>query len=578
MWNGPRHSPGANIVLVEANSASDTDLFAAVDYAHHLAGVSVISMSWGSDDIAADASFDQGLSSRYLATPTGHQGITFVASSGDNGVASFPSTSPNVLSVGGTDLYLNSNGTIASETAWTPQVSGGTTWSGGGGVSQEFAGRKAPDVSYNAGIGMAVYDSYASGGWTGVGGTSAGAPQWAALIAVADQGRAAAGLGTLDSATQTRAALFAAASADFHDITQGSTQFQSTGAGYDLATGLGSPVANRLIPYLASHGGAGGGTTTTTVPAAPATLTATANSSSQVTINWSPSTGATGYTVYELENGQAVSIGTFGASLLSDTISNLNASTTYSFQVAAFNSAGSAATNWALVTTKAAPVVTAPTGVSASTPNSTTINISWNAVANATGYKVFEVAGGKTTQVATVTSGTSASITGLTAGSTVSFYVTAYNATSTANSATVSVTLPSAATGTLSAPTNVTATATSSTTGTVAWTGSTGATGYEVYYWNGFRSVLLGTFNSSTTSVTIQGMSAGSTYYFYVAAYNNTKVAASDWVALTTSATAAFAAANSGDSHSSTTGSTAGHAATDAIFGDADPWWLLRRF
>ena len=63
------------------------NLFAAVNYARQQAGVSVISMSWGSDDNAANASYDQNLSNTYLVTPSGHQGITFVASSGDDGHA-----------------------------------------------------------------------------------------------------------------------------------------------------------------------------------------------------------------------------------------------------------------------------------------------------------------------------------------------------------------------------------------------------------------------------------------------------------------------------------------------------------
>ena len=160
-------APAANIVLVEANSDSDANLFAAVNYAREQTAVSVISMSWGSDDSAADASNDQALAAADLVTPSGHQGITFVAASGDNGVPEFPSTSPAVLAVGGTNLYLNSNGTISSETYWTPQTIDGTTYSGGGGVSQEFPGRVVPDVSYDAGVAYDVYDSFTGGGgWT----------------------------------------------------------------------------------------------------------------------------------------------------------------------------------------------------------------------------------------------------------------------------------------------------------------------------------------------------------------------------------------------------------------------------
>ena len=182
-------APGANIVLVEANNDSDSNLFAAVNYARQLASVSVISMSWGSDDSATYASNDQSLAAQYLVTPSGHQGITFVAASGDTGVPEFPSTSPNVLAVGGTDLYLNSSGAVTNETAWTPETQGGVTYSGGGGVSQEFSGRKVPDVSYNAGEGYDIYDSFTGGGgWISVGGTMpdrpSGRPSWRSPIKV----------------------------------------------------------------------------------------------------------------------------------------------------------------------------------------------------------------------------------------------------------------------------------------------------------------------------------------------------------------------------------------------------------
>ncbi|MES1213837.1 MAG: fibronectin type III domain-containing protein, partial [Singulisphaera sp.] len=356
-------APGANIILVEANSASDTDLFAAVNWARQQAGVSVISMSWGSDDSAANASYDQALSSQYLVTPSGHQGITFVASSGDDGHPNFPAESPNVLAVGGTDLYLTASGAITKETAWTPTTSGGQTWSGGGGVSQEFSGRKVPDVAYNAGIGMAVYDTYGSDhGWVSIGGTSAGAPQWAALIAIANQGRALAGLSTLNGATQTLTALYAAPASDFHDITTGSTQFQSAGVGYDLATGLGSPVANLLVPYLVSYGSSGstGGTTTTNSnPTAPTNFQASALSTTQISLSWTSSTGETGYHLYEKVNGgSAVLVGTYTAGVTSATVSSLSPGTTYSFELEAYNSSGTAATSWIQATTQSATTTT----------------------------------------------------------------------------------------------------------------------------------------------------------------------------------------------------------------------------
>src|SRR6185437_14474404 len=78
--------------------------------------------------------------------------------------------------------------------------------------------------------------------------TSAGAPQWAALVAIADQGLAQAGKGSLDGA-QSR--LYQLSSSDFHDVTAGGNGY-SAGAGYDLATGLGSPLANLVVADLVS--------------------------------------------------------------------------------------------------------------------------------------------------------------------------------------------------------------------------------------------------------------------------------------------------------------------------------------
>ena len=107
-----------------------------------------------------------------------------------------------------------------------------------------------------------VYDSYNntdnSGPWVQVGGTSLAAPSWAALIAIANQGRVLAGgaplSGPLDGPGQTLAALYAISSTDFNDITSGSNGVFSAGPGYDEVTGLGSPKANLLVADLATYG------------------------------------------------------------------------------------------------------------------------------------------------------------------------------------------------------------------------------------------------------------------------------------------------------------------------------------
>src|SRR5262249_37912009 len=153
---------------------------------------------------------------------------------------------------------------------------GESAWSGsGGGASRYFAKpsyqtayngtrRGSPDVSYDAdpNSGFAVYNTY-DGGWEQVGGTSAGAPQWSALVAIADQGRIAAGRGSLDGATQTLPAIYALSSADFHDVTTGSNG-NAAKAGYDLATGRGTPRANLVVNDLVGSTASAAATTTTT--------------------------------------------------------------------------------------------------------------------------------------------------------------------------------------------------------------------------------------------------------------------------------------------------------------------------
>ena len=95
-------APGASIVLIECNSAGLQDLLdAGARTAASLPGVSVVSMSFGSSEFASEQSFDGD-----FTTPSGHQGVTFVASTGDSGSpGEYPACSPNVMAVGGTSLY-----------------------------------------------------------------------------------------------------------------------------------------------------------------------------------------------------------------------------------------------------------------------------------------------------------------------------------------------------------------------------------------------------------------------------------------------------------------------------------------
>jgi subtilase family serine protease len=253
-------APGARILLVEARSEDSSDLMNAVRYAASQPGVSVVSMSWGGGEFSSEASFDS-----YFTTPAGHAGVTFVASSGDAGSPTWPGISPNVLSVGGTTLQLTSNGSYGSESAWSQSGGGVSTYEPRPGY-QVYAStgslrRTTPDVAFNANpsTGLYVYDSY-NGSWFSIGGTSAGAPQWAALVAIADQGRALQGKSSLDGPTQTMYALYrmsqTAEYTYYHDVVSGASN-NSAGIGYDRATGLGSPIASQVISALVAWNGSG---------------------------------------------------------------------------------------------------------------------------------------------------------------------------------------------------------------------------------------------------------------------------------------------------------------------------------
>jgi subtilase family serine protease len=244
-------APAATIVLVQSADARLGNMREGISTALTFSP-SVVSMSWGLNDTATRPD-------NFVAV-----GVSFVAASGDFGTpALWPAASPDVTAVGGTKLNTTSRGDYNSEKAWADS---------GGGLSANYtqgayqatitpgnpgALRGLPDVSYNADptTGVAVY-SATLGGWSQVGGTSAGAPQWAGLIAIANSLRASASKPALTGAnTAIYNALYGGA---FNDVTAGPNNGKcgplcKAGPGYDYLTGLGSPKANVLIPALVGY-------------------------------------------------------------------------------------------------------------------------------------------------------------------------------------------------------------------------------------------------------------------------------------------------------------------------------------
>lgn len=230
-------APKARILLVEAKSPSGASLISAIDYARNRSDVVAISMSWGGPEYQTEINYDSHFTSPY--------GATFFASSGDNGTGvEWPAVSPNVIGVGGTTLHFNSKGTLSSETAWSG--------SGGGvssfvtepdfqinfGILKLNSKRAVPDVSYNAdpSTGFSVYQK----GWMVVGGTSAGAPQWAAMRAL---GKNIANSNLYNDASKKYSQFF-------RDVSKGTNGdcnlYCSAKKKYDTVTGLGSPITYKF--------------------------------------------------------------------------------------------------------------------------------------------------------------------------------------------------------------------------------------------------------------------------------------------------------------------------------------------
>ncbi|HLZ92088.1 MAG TPA: S53 family peptidase [Candidatus Acidoferrum sp.] len=251
-------APQAKIILVEAASNSFANLLQAVDVAVQN-GASVVSMSFGGSEFSSEASND---------THFAVNGVTFTASSGDSGNGvEYPAASPDVVAVGGTTLNIGSDGSYISETAWSGSGGGQSAYEAEPSYQANYpipndpsGVRGVPDVAYDAdpNTGFSVYDTVryqGQSGWFQVGGTSAGAPQWAALFAIANSLRVGAGKATLSS---TGTAVYSVAKANYslnlHDITSGTNGSCGTlctaTTGYDYVTGLGSPQANNIITAL----------------------------------------------------------------------------------------------------------------------------------------------------------------------------------------------------------------------------------------------------------------------------------------------------------------------------------------
>jgi len=526
-------APKATIMLVEANDANSTDLLAGVGYAAFHANV--VSMSWGggeySGETADDASFAQA-------------GVAFVASSGDSGApAIWPAVSPNVLSVGGTALVLGTGNNWASETGWSGSGGGPSAYEPQpayqhGVVTQTSAARSTPDVAYLASPspGFDVYDSFPFGGtnygWLGIGGTSAGAPQWSALLAIADQGRKLSNKPALNSTNpQEVMNVLYKNPTDSHDITAGTSTGSpnySAGPGYDYVTGIGSPFAALVVGSLDGTSNVSPDKLVLTAPTGQTagksfSLTVTAENTNGATdtgylgtIHFTSSDVQAGlprnFTFTSANNGTytfTVSLSTAGTQSVTatdtvtpatnGTLSGISVSPAAASHFVLSGLPSTATVGVALPVTVTAEdaygnVAKGYTGTVQFTSSDPAAHLPANYTFTTANQGVrsfsltFETGGTQSVTVKDINSGILGTQTGITVG--------------------------------LPAPSNLVATAVSMTQINLAWRGSNGATGYLVQEsLNGSTGwTQVGSTSGSSTTFQQTGLSAATTYYFRVLA------------------------------------------------------------
>jgi kumamolisin len=275
----------------------------------------IISTSWGLCESSTGLAELMTLDTIFQQAAA--QGIAIYAAAGDAGAydcgnsslgVDSPADDPYVTGVGGTNLQLNTNNTYGSESVWSdagntgrgPEGAGGgggissafaqPDWQTGTGVNNSYSSgqpcgapagqncREVPDVSADAdpNSGYTVYCTVtaagcSSDGWLVVGGTSAAAPFWAGASALINQYLQSQNLARFGSANPALYAIYNTPPVGpaFHDVTTGNNLYYPATAGYDMASGLGSPDVEALARDLAARAGGGSPASTPTPGVSP---------------------------------------------------------------------------------------------------------------------------------------------------------------------------------------------------------------------------------------------------------------------------------------------------------------------
>jgi kumamolisin len=264
-------APRSSLVVYFAPNTDRGFLDAVATAVHATPTPAAVSISWGQSEDQWTAQARAALDAAFADAAA--LGVTVCVAAGDNGSSDavadravhvdFPASSPNALACGGTRLRLDASGAAATETVWNDGAGGGAT---GGGVSDAFAlptwqahagvptrsgqhttGRGVPDVAGNADPATG-YQVLVDGQRLVIGGTSAVAPLWAALVCRLTQGLGRP-LGLLQPTLYSGVAA-GATPPGFRDIVTGTNGAYRAGPGWDACTGLGVPDGQRLLTAL----------------------------------------------------------------------------------------------------------------------------------------------------------------------------------------------------------------------------------------------------------------------------------------------------------------------------------------
>jgi kumamolisin len=344
--------------------------------------ITVVSYSAGAPEVAAGITATTVAANIADFAALSAAGISVFVASGDGGsnpdssgtsngyVASdilevnYPASDVHVTGVGGTELTFGTTSLYGAEAVFS-DISGGFGNASSGGISSVFTKpiwqvdgvtgsilstttkRCVPDVSmvWGADQGTNSYGAfvYLNGTSVGVGGTSLSSPIWAGVAAIANQARTSIGSPTLGLLGPTIYPLALSAPTVFHDVTTGNNGAYSAVAGFDLATGLGSPNISNLISPLSA--------VFPTITQQPQSVTINTGSSINLLVKATSSAGDNSNVSYLwFKNGVSTGITTQYYAIFSATPANSG-----SYKVTVSDSVGTATSNTATVVVNQPP-------------------------------------------------------------------------------------------------------------------------------------------------------------------------------------------------------------------------------